>query len=125
VNPSLPPSSSPGFYIDTARDIYKNATLEQAVLLRLLISREKDTEKFIRGWESRLMVCDFNLPSYYYIVKFPSFQEFQQAVLQLQSASAGISTMNAKAYSRLETDMDYVVIIIPFLLLRLICAIRH
>lgn len=71
--------------IDTARDIYKNATLEKAILLRFLISREKDTERFIRTWDSRLM-------------------EFQEAVLQLQSAFASFSTTSAQSHSRLETD---------------------
>ena len=44
-------------FIDTARDIYKNATLEKTALIRLLISREKATEKIIASWDHRLIVC--------------------------------------------------------------------
>ncbi|GLB39285.1 putative tht1-like nuclear fusion protein [Lyophyllum shimeji] len=40
--------------IDTAREIYRNVTLQQGTLLRYLIARERATERSMESWESRL-----------------------------------------------------------------------
>lgn len=41
---------------DSARDIYKNATMEKIALLRFLTERERATEVYMRSWEGHLAV---------------------------------------------------------------------
>lgn len=43
--------------VDTAREIYKNITLEKAALIQFIISREKTTDLIMRNWENHLLVC--------------------------------------------------------------------
>ncbi|KAJ7151077.1 hypothetical protein C8R46DRAFT_1007850 [Mycena filopes] len=40
--------------IDTAKDIYKNSTLEMATLIRLLLAREKVDSESKKGWDTRV-----------------------------------------------------------------------
>ncbi|KAJ7128125.1 hypothetical protein C8R46DRAFT_1017642 [Mycena filopes] len=40
--------------IDTAKDIYKNSTLEMATLIRLLLAREQADSESKKGWDTRV-----------------------------------------------------------------------
>ena len=43
-------------YLDTAKDIYRNATVEKIALIRFLMAREKTTDQNLRIWEHHLQV---------------------------------------------------------------------
>lgn len=43
-------------YLDTARDVYKNATLEKIELIRALLEREKASADHLQTWNVRLSV---------------------------------------------------------------------
>jgi predicted membrane-bound dolichyl-phosphate-mannose-protein mannosyltransferase len=45
--------------LDTAKDIYKNATLEKIALLRFLLVREKSAATNMHAWENHLTVSLF------------------------------------------------------------------
>jgi len=83
--------------IDTAKDIYRNATLEKVALLRILFAHKQRDEDNLRIWDDRLLV---RLPV---LLLHPSLyngtnmiQEMKDVLGEMRSSSANLDiTSNA------------------------------
>lgn len=56
LTPKMEASIDVAISSDTARDIYRNATLEHVALVRILAKRESEAEARMGAWENQLSV---------------------------------------------------------------------